>query len=80
MCVWMCFNDFICASREKAIFSHASLHLLLHVTVVILWHFKLYSLKIQLAHSTCHSLLVVFEPDEVFSSEIVSQKLWVARK
>lgn len=45
MCVWMCFNDFICASREKVRVSHGFVLLLLHVTAVILWHFKLYSLK-----------------------------------
>lgn len=45
MCVWMDFNNFICASRVKAIVSNAFLLLLLHVTAVILWHLKLYSLK-----------------------------------
>lgn len=46
-----------------------------HVTAVILWHFKLYTLEaqIQLAQGTCHSLLAVFQLGEGF----FPQKLWV---
>lgn len=52
---------------EKRLSSFLPLHR--HVTAVILWHFKLYSLEaqIQLAQGTCHSLLVVFQLGEGFS-------------